>query len=75
MTSVRRLKSAKKQARRALSSVTEGARQLRKTRELAAASSGTILRRTALLNKAVRGGKGLNDPAVDERVGSEGGGT
>ncbi len=70
MTSLRRLKSAKIQARRALSSVKAGGRQLRKTRELAVASGDTILRRTALLEKAIRSGKGLNDPEF-VRIGSE----
>jgi hypothetical protein len=70
MTSVRRLKSAKIQTRRALSSVRQGARQLRKTRELAAASSDTILHRTELLKKAIRSGEGLSNPEF-VRMGSE----
>ncbi len=70
MTSARKLRSVKTQTRGALVSISAGARQLRKTRELAAASSETIRRRTALINKAIQTGKGLHNPEFD-RMGTE----
>ena len=68
--STRKLRSAKAQTRRAVASVKAGARQLRQARDLAVASSETILRRTARMNRAIQTGQGLNDPEF-ARMGSE----
>jgi hypothetical protein len=68
--SIRKLRSAKAQTRRAAASLKEGTQQLRKVRDLAVASGETILRRTARINRAIQTGEGLHDPEF-ARMGSE----
>jgi hypothetical protein len=68
--SIRRLRSAKAQTRRAVASVKAGTRQLHEARDLALASGETILRRTAKMNRAIQTGEGLHDPEFT-RMGSE----
>ena len=55
-TPSRKPRSAKTRARRAVASVNAGTRQLRKSRQLAAASAETILHRAALMNQALQTG-------------------